>query len=439
MKNNLLRLILVSVDMFSIYISISLAFGLRVLLEDSIDLSVRGELTDYATKFIIYALVVVTLFSEQIYKYRYDFWEETRLVLRGVLISLVLVLSILALTKTMGDYSRFVIVFSFVFMMIIIPLFKNILKKLLFKSGLWKRPAEILGNDVYIKQEIFGNSYLGYVHTEHANAETIFIDTQGLSAQELQLQLDFCLKEKKEVLFLPLLQSFNLSNARIIELSNARRNLVVLENALMKKSNILIKKISDLVLSILLFPFLVILFIFIVILMKREEPKGKIFFKQKRMGLSGKKFVCYKFRSMYENGDEILEKYLKEHPHEIECYDKYHKYKNDPRVTKVGNIMRRTSLDEIPQIINVLRGEMSLIGPRPYMPNEKEKIGDKIDMVLAVKPGITGLWQVSGRNDVDFNERANIDVWYTRNWNLWLDVAILLKTIKVVLFRDGAS
>jgi undecaprenyl-phosphate galactose phosphotransferase len=176
----------------------------------------------------------------------------------------------------------------------------------------------------------------------------------------------------------------------------------------------------------------------ITILMKREEPKGRIFFKQKRMGHNGKEFICYKFRSMYEDGDAILKAYLKEHPEEIVCYDKYHKYKNDPRITKIGRILRKTSLDELPQIINVLRGEMSLIGPRPYMLNEKEKIGDKLDMVLAVKPGITGLWQVSGRSEVDFHSRVDMDVWYTRNWNLWLDIVILIKTIKVVLFRDGA-
>ena len=156
------------------------------------------------------------------------------------------------------------------------------------------------------------------------------------------------------------------------------------------------------------------------------------------MGHKGARFICYKFRTMYENGDEILEAYLKEHPAEIVCYDKYHKYKDDPRITKIGRILRKTSLDELPQIINVLKGEMSLIGPRPYMLNEEEKIGEKLEMVLAVKPGITGLWQVSGRSDVDFHSRVEMDVWYTRNWNLWLDLVILVKTIKVVLFRNGA-
>jgi len=439
MKNNISRVILIGGDILSIFISIYLAYGLRVLLENSIDLPVQGDLNDYLASVIVYAVVLVTLFSEKVYKYRYDFWEETRLILRSVLIAFVIVLSILALTKSMGNYSRFIVIFSFVFMAFVIPVMKNVTKKLLFKVGLWKRKAEVCGDDSYVKEEVFGNPYLGYVHTTKVDAQTIFIDSNGLSAGELQERLDVSLREKKEVVFIPLLQSFNFANAHIIELSNARKNLIILENALLKKSNSLIKKVSDLVLSILLFPLLLILFAVIVVLMKKEEPKGSIFFKQKRMGYDGKEFICYKFRSMYENGDEILDAYLKEHLDEIACYDKYHKYKNDPRITKIGHIMRKTSLDELPQVINVLKGEMSLIGPRPYMPNEKEKIGERVDMVLAVKPGITGLWQVSGRSDVDFHERVDIDVWYTRNWNLWLDLVILVKTIKVVLFRDGAS
>jgi len=439
MKNNFSHLILIFSDIVSIFISISLAFVLRVNFDEYISIPFTGEYTMYIYNFPVYIIVLLSLFQEKIYKNRYDFWEETRLILRALFIAFLFILAILALTKTIHEYSRIVILLSFLSMGVLIPVIKNITKKSLYKLGLWKRAAEVCGNDTYIQEEIFGNHYLGYVHSNQADAETIFVDTRGISTEELQERLDMSLKEKKEVLFIPLLQSYNFANARIIELSNARKNLIVLENALLIKSNVLIKKISDVVLSILLFPLLVLLFLVIVVLMKKEEPKGRIFFKQKRMGHNAEEFVCYKFRSMYENGDEILDEYLKDNPDEIICYDKYHKYKEDPRITKIGRIMRKTSLDEVPQIINVLRGEMSLIGPRPYMPNEKKKIGKDIGMVLGVKPGITGLWQVSGRSDLDFHSRVDIDVWYTRNWNLWLDLVILVKTIKVVLFRTGAQ
>lgn len=142
---------------------------------------------------------------------------------------------------------------------------------------------------------------------------------------------------------------------------------------------------------------------------------------------------------MRENSDALLRKYLNEHPEEVENYTIYHKYENDPRITKIGALLRKTSLDELPQIFNVLKGEMSFIGPRPYMPNERSKIGNNIDMVLAVKPGITGLWQVSGRSEVDFMSRVDLDVWYVRNWSVWNDIIILLKTVQVVLAQKGSS
>ena len=189
----------------------------------------------------------------------------------------------------------------------------------------------------------------------------------------------------------------------------------------------------------MIFPFLIPVMLGIAYKIKRNNPNEKILFKQKRLGKDGKPFSCYKFQTMYEDGDEILNEYLKSHPEEIDYFEKYHKYKNDPRVTVPGHFLRRTSLDELPQIFNVFRGDMSFIGPRPYMLNEQGKIGEEVDTILSVKPGITGLWQVSGRSDVDFLSRIDLDVWYIRNWNLWMDLVILIKTIKTVLVREGAS
>jgi undecaprenyl-phosphate galactose phosphotransferase len=181
---------------------------------------------------------------------------------------------------------------------------------------------------------------------------------------------------------------------------------------------------------------LMLLMGFIAWKIKREDG-GTVFFKQTRLGKNGEYFECYKFRSMSENSEGLLKTYLDTHPEEKEAYAIYHKYMNDPRITQIGALLRKTSLDELPQIINVLKGEMSLIGPRPYMLSEKSKIGESSDMILAVKPGITGLWQVSGRSDVDFASRVEMDVWYVRNWNIWSDIIILLKTIQVVFGRKG--
>ncbi len=439
MKNNLSRLILVSFDLLAIYISIVLAYYFRVLLEPFFDGSAVGHLGHYTDKFIVYIVVIMAFVSIGIYKHRHDFWEETYLVLKSLALSLVLVLSVLALSQSIESYSRVIILLSFVAMALVVPMVKYILKKKLSVFGLWSRKAEVISNDSNVTDEIFGNKYLGYVKSSHKASNIVFMDTEGIPKEEVESKLLTLSYEKKEIIFIPILNSFNFANARIIEIFNARTNMIVLESSLLKRSNILIKKLVDYFLSILLIPFLILIFGIIIFLMKKEEQNGSIFFKQERLGKDGEVFVCYKFRSMRENGDEILKEYLKDHPEEVESYEKYHKYINDPRITRVGDFMRRTSLDELPQIINVFRGEMSLIGPRPYMLNEKEKIGSKIDMVLAVKPGITGLWQVSGRSDVDFHSRVDMDVYYTRNWNLWLDVVVLIKTIKTVLIREGAS
>ncbi|KYK91244.1 sugar transferase, partial [Aggregatibacter actinomycetemcomitans] len=176
----------------------------------------------------------------------------------------------------------------------------------------------------------------------------------------------------------------------------------------------------------------------VAIAIKLEEKKGQLFFKQKRLGIDGKEFTCYKFRTMFEE-QSFMAAWLDEHPEEKQYYDIYHKYVNDPRITRIGAFLRKTSLDELPQLFNVLKGDMSLIGPRPYMVNEKDSMGDSMMLVLSMKPGITGLWQVSGRSETSFHERVQMDIWYMKNWSLWNDVIIFLKTIYTVLKRKGAS
>jgi undecaprenyl-phosphate galactose phosphotransferase len=142
---------------------------------------------------------------------------------------------------------------------------------------------------------------------------------------------------------------------------------------------------------------------------------------------------------MYQDGDELLAAYLRENPAAGKEWKEYAKLRGeDPRVTRVGRWLRKYSLDELPQIINVLWGDMSLVGPRPYLPRENEAIGEYKYIICSTVPGITGLWQVSGRNEVCFADRLKLDEWYVRNWNLWRDIVILLKTVKVVFGRKGA-
>lgn len=168
------------------------------------------------------------------------------------------------------------------------------------------------------------------------------------------------------------------------------------------------------------------------------RDNGPLFFTQTRIGKDGKEFKLYKFRSMVVGADEKLKDYLEKNEEAREEYNTYKKLKNDPRITKVGHFIRNTSLDEFPQFINVLKGEMSLVGPRPYLPKEKEDMGNVINIITATKPGITGLWQISGRSEVTFNDRLNMDREYYYNWSLKCDIKILLKTVKNCVLRKGA-
>ncbi|WP_208603977.1 sugar transferase, partial [Rodentibacter mrazii] len=200
----------------------------------------------------------------------------------------------------------------------------------------------------------------------------------------------------------------------------------------------LMKSILDYSLSSLSLPIWGLVILLIALKMKIAEPKGKIFFLQERLGKDGKIFYCYKFRTMVSD-QSFMSQWLVDNPEEKDYYETYHKYINDPRITKLGSFLRKTSLDELPQLFNVLKGDMSLVGNRPYMVSEKTKMGNSANLILASKPGITGLWQVSGRSDISFDERLKIDSWYIKNWSIWSDIVILFKTVGVVLRRDGAS
>ncbi len=168
------------------------------------------------------------------------------------------------------------------------------------------------------------------------------------------------------------------------------------------------------------------------------KDNGPIFYTQERIGQNGKIFKMYKYRSMVVGADEKLEKYLKENKEARDEYKKYKKLKNDPRITIIGKILRKTSLDEFPQFINVLKGDMSLVGPRPYLPREKEDMNGFFNYITSCKPGITGFWQVNGRNDVTFTDRLSMDMNYYYNYNLKLDIKLLLKTVSKIIKKEGA-
>ena len=171
----------------------------------------------------------------------------------------------------------------------------------------------------------------------------------------------------------------------------------------------------------------------------KNGDKGPIFFTQDRIGKDGKLFKIYKYRTMVLGADKILEKLMAEDPAIREEYTINKKLENDPRITKVGKFLREKSLDEFPQFINVIKGEMSVVGPRPYLPREKKDMGENYKYIVAMKPGLSGMWQTHGRSDVNFEERTILDNYYSHNWNVWLDLTIIYRTISIVLHGRGAK
>ena len=166
---------------------------------------------------------------------------------------------------------------------------------------------------------------------------------------------------------------------------------------------------------------------------------GPAIFSHTRVGFNGKRFACYKFRTMVANSQQVLADYLANNPEAAKEWEQNWKFKNDPRITFLGRILRKSSLDELPQLINVLRGEMSCVGPRPVVPDELQRYGACAAEYLQARPGLTGLWQVTGRDAVDYASRVSIDSRYIRNWSVWADVVILVRTIFAVMKFDQAS
>lgn len=202
-------------------------------------------------------------------------------------------------------------------------------------------------------------------------------------------------------------------------------------------SRLWVKRMADVVLSLAIGVVVLPVIGIIALLIKLDSP-GPVFYGHVRIGQCGRYFKSWKFRSMVVNGDEVLRRCLAKDPALRAEWEATQKIKRDPRVTRVGRLLRKTSLDELPQLWNVLIGEMSLVGPRPIVHSEVSRYGDRFDAFVSVKPGVTGLWQVMGRNNTTYDRRVSLDLYYARRWSLWLDLKILFRTIPVVVSGSGA-
>lgn len=200
-----------------------------------------------------------------------------------------------------------------------------------------------------------------------------------------------------------------------------------------------IKRIFDIVCGLIGVICLIPLTILVKIISVCSGDHKSIFYTQKRIGKNGREFKLYKFRSMVPNADEILEQTLKMDKVRAEEWKKYQKFEHDPRITKIGNILRKTSLDEVPQFINILKGDMSMIGPRPLVPGELDLHDGNHEIYESVRPGITGWWACNGRSATTYAERLELEYYYVKNKSLWLDIKCVFKTISAVICKKGAK
>ena len=490
-KRGLYPLLVMVGDLFAFYLSLLLAYLFRIeVLSRWVSVPLLKTFRDLVFEVWIPGVVLVVFLYEGLYTKRKPFWEETRTVVGSLFLAYLAIFSIVSLGKLSEEISRAVIVGAGFFSLLLVPLVRARWKPILHGMGFGLKKMLLFGDENIGKLTCSGLSrdhYMGFrvvgslSMTEDLQSLLQNPDIQGkqmslsdrndvngislaclgsiqelkkivyregvrgaivafpqIRREQLSLLIERLQRYLPSVYVIPNVAQVSLLNSELLYLFYEELFILGIHNKLKFRVNRWIKSISDIFMAILLFiplaPALASIAVLVAI-----SSRGPIFFKQRRVGRGGRVFHIYKFRTMYDGAEERLKDLLSMDPDLHEEYTRKRKLKSDPRITPIGRILRRTSLDEVPQIINVLKGEMSFVGPRPAMEDEMiEYYGVLKSEYGLVKPGITGLWQVSGRSNNDFSLRVRLDLWYIRNWSLWLDFIILIRTVGVVLFGRGA-
>lgn len=468
---------LILIDIVAFYGALSLAFVSRKLLN-----ILFSGLTVFDFSLLYYfhfwwmpVIFVSAIAYEKLYVNRLSFWVETKEITKAVTASVVIIFAIVSLGKLGDVISRLVIVLLALYSLLLFPSLRFLGKKILSVAGRWKENAIIIGagkTGIEIAKGIMQEPHLGYriigfldddeekkgvdIHIDNTtykvlgnvahlrkfvnslDISTVIVAVPSLSLQKTSQITGEAQQYSKNVLLVPDLKGMALLNTELYHLFMQQLFLLKINNNLKSTLNRFIKRSFDLTVSILFCPFFV-LFAGVVAILVRIDSPGPLFYSHVRVGQNGKLVKVHKIRTMYIDAGEKLKEFVEKNPSAREEWEKFFKLKNDPRVTRIGKWLRETSLDELPQIINVLNGSMSLVGPRPVLQEEIDNYyKDNADYYFLVKPGITGLWQASGRNVVNYDLRVKLDTWYVLNWSLWFDIVILFKTIKVVLNKEGA-
>jgi len=457
--------VLVASDAIALVTSVVLGFVLKILLEGPAGLHGYLRLWPFLLVFIAF-YSAVGLYSGAALSPP----EELR---RATFSSAFLFPTIAALTASWRGPSRYITPTLFVALLasiVLVPLFRAFVRQSLANKSWWGYPTVIFGSgetgrlmvETLLREPAFGlkpiavfdqtqtwtdSALAGTVTVLHdfahaadvarnLNAPYAVIAMQGSEPEALIEAIEQHVSPYfSRILIIPHLFRWSSLWIRPKSFGDFLGLELVQQNGMVDRR--LPKRFVDLLLSsiavIVLAPILIAIAIAVVL-----ESRGPALFGHLRIGQNGRAFKAWKFRTMVANGAEVLERHFAENPDALIEWERDHKLKNDPRVTRVGKILRKTSLDELPQLWNVLTDEMSLVGPRPIVEAEIPKYGNSYSLYTRVKGGVTGLWQVSGRNDVSYEERVKLDSFYVRNWSVWLDLCILYRTIGTVLFRSGA-
>jgi len=293
----------------------------------------------------------------------------------------------------------------------------------------------ILSEDEYRDIPVIHDLSAGPEIVKRYNIKMAIVAMPELDAQKLKHLLNTSVSAFRYNVIIP--NFFNISSIWMSVMDFSGVLGIETSNKLRQFWNLVIKRFIDLFVviigGILLLPFLLLFAILIKI-----NSHGPVLYKQKRLGKDGKYFNAYKFRSMVVDAEQHLQKILDTDPALKKEWDDNHKLHKDPRITGIGRIIRHASIDEFPQMINILKGEMSLVGPRPIVDDEIKKYGEDFNRIFSIRPGLTGLWQVSGRSDKNYHDRVAYDTYYLQSWSVWLDLWIIFKTFGVILFGRGA-
>jgi UDP-galactose-lipid carrier transferase len=406
---------------------------------------------------ILFAASVIYLSFKGRYSERIPFWAEMQTIFGAAFWAVIAEVLVGALNHDI--IARLPAILTMMAFPVVATFGNAVAKYLLVQAGAWRLSVVLVGGGdgaVAVEAALASDPGLGYSVVGRVDPQTIMSRAEGprlwpllarfqagriLFALDgdraLQRQLiDCALRERVPFAIAPESQALPAFGWQATRFFTHDVVMLSFRDGMSRRVSQMVKTMIDLsaaaMLLVLASP------VFLLVALMNIGSGGPIFFAHRRIGVGGKSFFCLKFRTMVVNGEHILKEALARDPALAAEWLATQKLRNDPRVTRIGSILRKTSLDELPQLVNVLLRQMSLVGPRPIVENEVRFYGDDIAHYYNTRPGVTGLWQVSGRSNTSYTRRVQLDVWYVNNWTVWLDIAVLLKTFPAVLGRTGA-